>query len=64
MQKTAIITGASRGMGRNTAVNLATRGVDVIFTYHSNKTEAESLIREIEAKGPFSQHKIMLIHKN
>ena len=44
MQKTAIITGASRGMGRNTAVNLAKRGVDVIFTYHSNKTEAESLI--------------------
>ena len=51
MQKTAIITGASRGMGRNTAVNLAKRGVDVIFTYHSNKTEAESLIREIEAMG-------------
>jgi NAD(P)-dependent dehydrogenase (short-subunit alcohol dehydrogenase family) len=51
MQKTAIITGASRGMGRNTAVNLAKRGVDVIFTYHSNQTEAESLISEIEAMG-------------
>jgi short-subunit dehydrogenase len=38
MQKTAIITGASRGMGSNTAVNLAKRGVDVIFTYHSNQT--------------------------
>ena len=38
-------------MGRNTAVNLAKRGVDVIFTYHSNKTEAESLIREIETMG-------------
>ena len=49
MQKTAIITGASRGMGRNTAVSLAKRGVDVIFTYHSNQIEAESLIREIEA---------------
>ena len=33
-QKTAIVTGGSRGMGRNTAVNLAKRGVDVIFTYH------------------------------
>lgn len=51
MQKTAIITGAGRGMGRNTAVNLAKRGVDVIFTYHSNQTEAESLISEIEAIG-------------
>lgn len=50
-QKTAIITGASRGMGRNTAINLAKRGVDVIFTYHSNQTEAESLIREVEAIG-------------
>jgi NAD(P)-dependent dehydrogenase (short-subunit alcohol dehydrogenase family) len=49
--RTAIITGGSRGMGRNTAVNLAKRGVDVIFTYHSNQTEAESLIREIEARG-------------
>jgi NAD(P)-dependent dehydrogenase (short-subunit alcohol dehydrogenase family) len=49
--KTAIITGASRGIGRNTAVNLSGRGVDVIITYHSNQTEAESLIREIEAMG-------------
>ena len=38
-------------MGRNTAANLAKRSVDVIFTYHSNKPEAESLIREIEAMG-------------
>jgi len=51
MHKTSIITGASRGMGRNTAINLAKRGVDVIFTYHSNQTEAESLICEIEALG-------------
>ena len=49
--KTAVITGASRGIGRNTAINLARRGVDVILTYHSNQKEAESLIREIEAIG-------------
>ena len=42
-QRSAIITGGSRGLGRNTAVHLARRGVDVIFTYHSNQTEAESL---------------------
>jgi len=29
--------GSSRGLGRNTSLNLATRGVDIIFTYHSNK---------------------------
>jgi NAD(P)-dependent dehydrogenase (short-subunit alcohol dehydrogenase family) len=49
--KIAIITGGSRGIGRNTAVNLARRGVDIIFTYRSNEVEANSLIREIEAMG-------------
>ena len=49
--KTAILTGGSRGIGRNTAVHLARRGVDIIFTYHSNQTESDSLIGEIEAMG-------------
>jgi len=49
--KIAIVTGGSRGLGRNTAVNLARRGVDVIFTYRSKEADAETLIREIEAIG-------------
>ncbi len=49
--KVAIITGGSRGLGRNTAVNLARRGVDIIFTYRANQAQAESLIREIEGLG-------------
>jgi NAD(P)-dependent dehydrogenase (short-subunit alcohol dehydrogenase family) len=49
--RTAIITGGSRGLGRNTALNLARRGVDILFTYHSNADEAQSLIRELEAMG-------------
>jgi NAD(P)-dependent dehydrogenase (short-subunit alcohol dehydrogenase family) len=49
--KIAIITGGSRGLGRNTAIHLARRGVDLIFTYRSNQTDAESLTREIEAIG-------------
>ena len=49
--KIAIITGGSRGLGRNTAVNLARRGVDILFTYRASEKEAESLIREVEAMG-------------
>jgi NAD(P)-dependent dehydrogenase (short-subunit alcohol dehydrogenase family) len=47
----AIITGGSRGLGRNTAVNLARHAVDIIFAYRVNEKEAESLIREVEAMG-------------
>ncbi len=50
-KRTAIITGGSRGLGRNTAVSLARRGVDVIFTYHAKKQDAEIVVREIEAIG-------------
>jgi NAD(P)-dependent dehydrogenase (short-subunit alcohol dehydrogenase family) len=49
--KIAIITGGSRGLGRNTAVNLARRGVDILFTWRANQEKAESLIREVEAMG-------------
>jgi NAD(P)-dependent dehydrogenase (short-subunit alcohol dehydrogenase family) len=49
--RTAIITGGSRGLGRNTAVNMARRGVDIIFTYHSNSAEAQSMVREVETLG-------------
>jgi len=49
--KIAIITGGSRGLGRNTALNLARRGVDILFTFRANQQQAESLIREVEALG-------------
>jgi NAD(P)-dependent dehydrogenase (short-subunit alcohol dehydrogenase family) len=42
--KVAIVTGASRGLGRNTALNLARRGVDVVLTYHSNRAEADAAV--------------------
>jgi NAD(P)-dependent dehydrogenase (short-subunit alcohol dehydrogenase family) len=49
--KIALITGGSRGLGRNTALALAQRGVDVAFTYHSNRKEADAVIAEIQKLG-------------
>jgi len=43
-RRVAIVTGGSRGLGRNTALSLAGRGVDTIFTYHSNQAEAEKVV--------------------
>ena len=50
----AIVTGGSRGLGRSTVLSLAKRGVHSIFTYHSNRAEAEtvaSLAREAGVKA-------------
>jgi NAD(P)-dependent dehydrogenase (short-subunit alcohol dehydrogenase family) len=49
--KIALVTGASRGLGRNMAVALARKGVDVIGAYHSNKAEADATVAAIEALG-------------
>ena len=46
--KIAIITGGSNGIGKATALELGKRGVNVILTYHSNKTSADDVVREIE----------------
>src|SRR5687768_17576244 len=47
----ALITGASRGLGRNMALHLARRGVHIIGTYRSGATEADALRQEIKALG-------------
>lgn len=49
--KIALVTGGSRGLGRNTAVSLASKGVDVIITYHSNQAEADATVAAIEQLG-------------
>lgn len=49
--KVALITGGSRGLGKNTAIALSKKGVDVILTYNSKKEEAEATVKEIEANG-------------
>lgn len=47
----ALVTGGSRGLGRNTALKLAQQGVDVILTYRSNRAEAEAVVAAIEKQG-------------
>jgi NAD(P)-dependent dehydrogenase (short-subunit alcohol dehydrogenase family) len=47
----SIVTGGSRGLGRNTVVNLAKRGVHSIFTYHTNRVEADKVVAEVQASG-------------
>jgi NAD(P)-dependent dehydrogenase (short-subunit alcohol dehydrogenase family) len=49
--KIAIVTGGSRGLGRNTVLHLAGRGVHCIFTYKSNRAEADKVVAEAEKAG-------------
>ena len=47
----ALVTGASRGMGKSTALHLAKHGTDVILTYKSGRAEAEATVAAIESMG-------------
>jgi NAD(P)-dependent dehydrogenase (short-subunit alcohol dehydrogenase family) len=49
--KIALVTGGSRGLGKDMAFSLARKGIDVILTYHSQKEEAGKVVREIEGMG-------------
>jgi NAD(P)-dependent dehydrogenase (short-subunit alcohol dehydrogenase family) len=49
--KVALITGGSRGLGRDSALQLAVKGFDIILTYNSNLAEAEKVVAEIMALG-------------
>jgi NAD(P)-dependent dehydrogenase (short-subunit alcohol dehydrogenase family) len=49
--KIAVVTGGSRGLGKGMALTLAQKGIDIILTYRSKKTEAEAVVGEIEALG-------------
>jgi NAD(P)-dependent dehydrogenase (short-subunit alcohol dehydrogenase family) len=42
--KIAIVTGGSRGIGRNAVLNLAKRGIHTLFTYNSNRAEADKVV--------------------
>jgi NAD(P)-dependent dehydrogenase (short-subunit alcohol dehydrogenase family) len=49
--KIALITGSSRGIGKNTALALAKKGVGAIVTYLNSEAEAKSVVSAIEAMG-------------
>lgn len=51
MTSISLVTGGSRGLGRNTAISIARHGGNVILTYRSSKDEADAVIAEIEALG-------------
>ncbi len=49
--KIVIVTGGSRGLGRDMAIQLAQKGFDVIITYHSNQEAAARVVEEVKASG-------------
>ncbi|SHI91397.1 SDR family NAD(P)-dependent oxidoreductase [Pseudozobellia thermophila] len=49
--KIALITGASRGLGREMALRVAEKGIDLVITYHSNQKAAEEVVEAIETSG-------------
>ncbi|AGN86197.1 SDR family oxidoreductase [Enterobacter sp. R4-368] len=50
-QHIALVTGGSRGLGKNAALKLAAKGTGIILTYNNNAEEAQNVVREIEKKG-------------
>ena len=51
MTKSALVTGASRGIGRSIAIQLAEEGYNVVVNYAGNKEKADAVVEEIKAKG-------------
>jgi len=49
--KIALVTGGSRGLGRNMALALASKGLDLVITYNSNRAAALEVVSAIEEKG-------------
>jgi NAD(P)-dependent dehydrogenase (short-subunit alcohol dehydrogenase family) len=49
--KIALVTGGSRGLGKDMALNLAKKGLNVILTYNSKKEEADAVVKQIGQAG-------------
>ena len=51
INKIALVTGGSRGLGKNMAIALAKKGIDVVLTYNTNKEAADKVVSEIQLLG-------------
>ena len=51
MNTISLVTGGSRGLGRNTATSIARHGGDVVLTYRGGRNDAEAVVAEIEVLG-------------
>lgn len=49
--KIALVTGGSRGLGRNMALRLAAKGIHIVLTYHSRSEEAAQVVADIQQSG-------------
>jgi NAD(P)-dependent dehydrogenase (short-subunit alcohol dehydrogenase family) len=49
--KIALVTGGSRGLGKDMAIRLAEKGLDVILTYNQRADDAQGVVAQIEAAG-------------
>lgn len=49
--KIALVTGGSRGLGKDMAINMAKKGIAVVLTYRNKKEEADQTVADIEASG-------------
>lgn len=59
-QKVALVTGSSRGIGRQTALRLAKEGFDLVINYARSKSKALEVAEEIEALG----RKVLIVKAN
>lgn len=51
VKKIALVTGGSRGLGKDMALQLSNKGFDVAITYHSQQAEAEKVVAQIKSTG-------------
>jgi NAD(P)-dependent dehydrogenase (short-subunit alcohol dehydrogenase family) len=55
-ERIALVTGGSRGLGKNAALKLAADGTGIVLTYNSSQQEALDVVHEIQEKASKRRH--------